>query len=178
MPPNDLPRAMAGSSTRGRAVRACQIGGFAVACALAGCGNKDSVTLSGRIDSLDLAVDETALGTFLRGDFELVVALGSYAGDPVSVRTATFALLRSDSRETLGAGPLDVRPVPEGLPRDVGPGDEVRVAYELVADNPLGTDIGVLCGGEVMVRGAVEHSLAGGSTTTVDSPPVTPSGCD
>ncbi len=146
---------------------------------LVGCGHPDSVRLGGSIDSLDLAVEQRALGTFLTGDFTLQLALGEYADDPVTVSGVTFALTRASSGEELGLGPLDVRSTGVALPLEVGPGDEVTLAYDLVAEDPLATDAaGRLCEESLVLRATVQYSLDGEATTTARSPAVTPSGCD
>jgi len=146
---------------------------------LGGCGHPDAVRLGGRVDVLDLAVEPRALGTFLGGDFTLRLTLGEYADDPVTVSAATFALTRAASGEELGLGPLAARPTGAALPLDVAPGDATTLTYELVAADPLATDaVAALCAEPLSLRASVQHSLAGGATTTLRSPAVTPDGCD
>lgn len=146
---------------------------------LASCGHPDAVRLGGSVDSLELAVEQRALGTFLTGGFTLRLALGGYADDPVTVSGVTFALTRAASGAELGLGPLDVRSTGVALPLEVDPGDEVTLAYDLVAEDPLATDAaGRLCEEPLVLRATVQHSLGGGATTTARSPAVTPAGCD
>ena len=146
---------------------------------LGGCGHPDAVRLGGSDDALDLTVEQRALGTFLSGDFTLRLALGEYADDPVTVSAATFALTRAASGEELGLGPLDARPTGEGPPLDVAPGDAATLAYELVAADPLAADaVAALCEEPLSLRASVQHSLAGGTTTTLRRPATTPAGCD
>lgn len=146
---------------------------------LVGCGHPDSVRLAGSVESLDLAVEQRALGTFLTGDFTLRLALGEYADDPVTVNGVSFALTRAASGAELGLGPLDVRSTGVTLPFEVGPGDEVTLAHDLVAEDPLAADAASrLCEAPLVLRATVQHSLDGGATTTARSPAVTPAGCD
>jgi hypothetical protein len=146
---------------------------------LAACGSPEAVRLSGSVEGLHLALEQRALGTFLTGDFTLSLALGKFADDPATLRTVTLALTRAPSGEELGLGPLDATLVDADLPMEIEPGDEVNLDYELVANDPIATDAtSLICDGPVTVRAAVEHSLDGGTTTTVLGPAVTPAGCE
>ncbi len=146
----------------------------------AGCGSKEAVSLAGSIDDTSLVVDQNAVGTYLSGSFSMNLRLGKFASDPVTVEAPSFALVDGESRVDLGLGPLSAAP-DRSFPFDLDPGGEVAVGFELSGDDPVGDDpaaaLDALCSAPVVVAATVQHSLDGGSTTTVRSAPTTPDGC-
>jgi hypothetical protein len=147
----------------------------------AGCGSKESVSLSASIIDPSLTVEQLAIGTFLGGEFEMRLALGKFASDPVTIEAPSFALVDGDTRAELGGvNPLKVEVAQASFPLEVDPGQERTIAFTLDARDPVSTatdPFDLLCAAPVAVFGTVPHSLEGGSTTTARGPAVTPAGC-
>jgi hypothetical protein len=144
----------------------------------AGCGAKEAVSLGGSIEDPSLAVEQQAIGPFLSGELGLRLALGKFAADPVTVLAPSFALVDADTFAELGLGPLPMSSVGQTFPLEIAPGKEVRVAFEVDSSDPVKLDaLDLLCAAPLRVAGSVEHSLDGGSTTTVRSVSLTPDGC-
>ena len=157
--------------------------GFAAAAlvvlGVVGCGSKDSVTLSGKVTNVSLAIDQNALGTYLSGDFDLSLKLGSYASDPVSVEAPTFVLTDATTHSELGGRPLDATTPDVSFPIEIDPGDERTISFEIRGTEPLAVDVADrLCEGPLSIRGTVPHSLHGGGTEAFGSEAVTPEGCE
>jgi hypothetical protein len=133
--------------------------------ALAGCGSKESVMLSARLESPELTVTGNALVTDVTGSFDLELALGNRASDPTSVDLGTFSLQR-DGDVLLNPLELDTDP---SFPVDVGVGGSKHVEVTIThpdGDPELAND---LCSSELQIVGTLTDSLGDDRPITVTS---------
>ena len=151
-----------------------------VSCAVftAGCGSKGAVSLTGAILDPSLAVEQTAIGTLLSGEFDLMLALGKFAPDSATVESPTVSLVEADTNADVGSKTLSVQSPDVTFPLDVAPGKDVTIAFELDASTPIDTDaVDPLCSAPVRIVATVPHSLEGGTTLTARSEPIDVAGC-
>jgi len=139
----------------------------------AGCGTKESVLLSARIEDPALTVDATPLTTELTGGFTFVLSVGDRASDPTTVKLGTFSLARN---EQVLFDPLELDTTPE-FPITVGVGKSKNVDVVVtgsVGDTALAAE---LCADRVDFVGTVTDTLGDDRPRTVRSglfPPMCP----
>jgi hypothetical protein len=134
-----------------------------------GCGSKDVVLATMKIESPALTVDGTALTTELDGSFTLVLTLGDRASDPATVELGTFTLQRDG---VVLVDNLDVKTDPMA-PFALGVGKSKRVAVTVMHSVMDPDAAAELCAGELAYVGALTDSLAD-HPTTVRSDKITP----
>jgi hypothetical protein len=135
-----------------------------------GCGSKEAVMASMKIESPSLTVDGTALTTELGGGFDLVLALGDYASDPTTVKLGTFTLQR-DGDVLVDNLQIDTDPK---FPITLGVGKSKRVAVTVMHSVMDPDAVTELCAAELAYVGALTDSLGDNRPTTVRSDRITP----
>ena len=145
--------------------------------AVTACGGKDRVSLSADVRNVELELMQSALGTFLRGAFDLRMSLGSDAPDSTRVELDSFSLARaSDATPLVSPLPLTDENIPPELTLE--PGDDL--AIRLVLDETRAvTDAerDAICGEPVRIDGSLRDELNDWRSTPLSSVPFTPEGC-
>ena len=140
-----------------------------------GCGGKERVTVSASVHEVQLSVEEQTLGTFLAGEFQLLVTLGVNAPRSTTVTLESFSLVRASDQTEL------VAPLPLATPTspfELGPGDEETLTLTLDANDPIGQGLrDDLCAEPVQIRGTVTDTESEERSTPVQSGSVTVGGC-
>jgi hypothetical protein len=141
-----------------------------IALCSAGCGSKGAVSLVAIAERPSLTVDQVALGTTLAGGFDLVLELGEYAEESVSVSPAGFGLHRDGEtlveRLTLASAAQ--------FPVTIAPGKSQRIALSIATDDTQSSAVGdALCAGSLVYQGGVIDE--GGELTPTSSAAFSPS---
>jgi len=158
----------------GRQVSRLLVGAVVV---LTACGGKDRVSLSAEVRNVDLKLAQSALGTFLRGAFDLHMSLGSDAPRSTGVELDTFSLVRaSDATPLVSPLPLTDENLPSEL--SLAPGNDLTV--NLVVDETRAVtdaDRDAMCAEPARIDGALRDELNDWRSTPLSSLPFTPQGC-
>lgn len=141
--------------------------------ALAGCGSKDNVALSGSISNVQIALEEVTLGTRLSGGFSVRLELGAQAPDRAELSLGSFSLLDADQSEIAALQVLDANQV---FPLELKPGQSRSAELVLDDANPVSADRTSLCR-SLRVAGFVTDDAAAGELTSLTSPAFTIQGC-
>lgn len=143
------------------------------AASVAGCGTKDAVSLSARVEGVTLKLEQAALGSQLSGGFRVEVSLGEYASRPATARFETFELLLSDGS---ALGPLTPEPPTGDV--SLSPGESRRLDYSFVHRTLLeAATVTALCAGGARVAGVMLDGADGDKPTSFRGGFVVPSGC-
>jgi hypothetical protein len=140
-----------------------------------GCGGKERVTVSATVHDVQLSVEDRALGTFLAGEFQLLVTLGPNAPRSTTVTLESFSLVRaSDQTELIATLPLE----DAETTFELNPGGEVDTSLVLDAADPIGQGmLDDLCAEPVQIQGTVTDTESEERSTPVQSGAVTVDGC-
>jgi len=151
-----------GACSSGRTCRIRSIWVFAAALAL-GCGSKEDVTLTAKIQNPKAMPVSVALGTALNGSFDLVLEVGSYSPHGSSVTPGTLAI-RNEAAVLVSSLAVDYSETP---PFEVGVGKSKTVAATLDATKLLeASALDALCAADVWyVLSFTDTSSAMPSTT-------------
>jgi hypothetical protein len=137
---------------------------------LVGCGSKEQVMLSARLEDPMLTVEARALTTELTGSFDIVLTLGDRAADPTTVALGTFSLQREGQ---VLLSPLDMDETPD-LPMTIGVGKTERVAVSIAGSIGEPELAAELCAGELSIVGTVTDSVVDDRPRTLSSAPFSP----
>jgi hypothetical protein len=134
----------------------------------AGCVNTDAaVFVDAGIDAPVVNVNQGALGTSVTGSFTVTLHLGARASGPSEVTFGAFAIEKADRSAVV----VDSLPVTTSTSSPVGvdPDSDVEVdfAIDTGADPLPQAVVDGLCGGQLVVSGVLEDSLATKSTPIV-----------
>lgn len=145
--------------------------------AVTACGGKDRVSLSANVSNVELELVQSALGTFLRGGFDLHMRLGSDAPRSTRVELDTFSLARaSDATPLVSPLPLTDENIPSELTLDPGKDLTVNLAIDetrAVTD----ADFDAICAEPARIDGALRDELNDWRPTPLSSLSFTPEGC-
>ena len=137
---------------------------------LAGCGSKEQVLMSARVEGPMLTVTGNTLVTDVTGAFVIVLSLGDRAADPTTVDLGAFSLQR-DENVLLDPLRLDANP---RFPIDLDVGASRRVGVTIAnldEDSSLAAE---LCAGELSIVGTVTDSLVDDRPRALSSGPFPP----
>ncbi|HLV66655.1 MAG TPA: hypothetical protein VKY73_12620 [Polyangiaceae bacterium] len=131
-----------------------------------GCGSKGAVSLSARVEAVELTVDDGPFGASLSGTFDLVLDLGGAAPEATTVSLGSFGVRNADG-SVVDAFSLDATP---SFPLDLSPGDSVRVELA-IAEPPLldEAEAELVCSGDVWISGSVSDTSNAGRPTPAAS---------
>ncbi len=140
-----------------------------------GCGGKERIAVSASVHDVQLSVEEGTLGTFLGGEFQLLVTLGGNASRSTTVTLESFSLVRaSDQTELIATLPV----VTSESTFELAPGDEETLELTLDTTDPIGQGVrDELCAEPVQIRGTVSDTASEERSTPVQSGAVTVDGC-
>jgi hypothetical protein len=137
--------------------------------AVFGCGSKGAVSLSARVENATLTVQPIALGTQLRGEFDLVLELGAHAPEATTVTLGGFSLM---NEQTTLVDALSIT-ASETFPLEVGIGSSKTVHF--VVDGLDDADVGAAaCAADVWYAGTVTDTLSDGKPTVASSVKLAP----
>jgi hypothetical protein len=141
-----------------------------------GCGGKERISLSARVRNVELEVQEDLLGTFLSGQFDLLVRLGPNASESTTAELESVSLVRTGGAPTLVAAlPLTTLPGPI----EVRPGQERTLSLVLEDSEPIAADMREqICSAPVQITGSLTDTLSDDGSTPFSSPEQTPDGCN
>src|SRR5512140_2090601 len=126
--------------------------GLVVVLAVAGCGSKDSISLSASVGNVTLSVEDKPLGTVLAGSFDLYMEVGPEADGSAKVEPQAFSLVKAADQATLVPA-LDAAPQGVQFRLTIGKGDSKTVTYQLDTTKTLISGKADLCAGQVQVVG-------------------------
>jgi hypothetical protein len=137
---------------------------------LAGCGSKEQVMISARVEGPMLTVTGNQLVTDVTGSFAIVLSLGDRAADPTTVDLGAFSLQR-DGSVLLDPLLLDASP---RFPVALDVGTSRRVGVTIANPNEVPSRRAELCAGELSIVGTVTDSLVDDRPRTLSSGPFPP----
>lgn len=131
-----------------------------------GCGSKGAVSLSARVEAIELTVSEGPFGASLDGSFDLVLDLGEAAPGATTVTLGSFGV-RSAAGSVVDTLSLEAKP---SFPLELSPGDSVRVELG-IAEPPLldEAEAMLVCSGDVWISGSVSDTSNADRPTPVAS---------
>jgi hypothetical protein len=137
---------------------------------LAGCGSKEQVMTSVRVEAPMLTVTGNQLVTDVTGAFVIVLSLGDRAADPTTIDLGAFSLQR-DGNVLLDPLLLDADP---RFPIDLDVGTSRRVSVTIANPDEDPSLAAELCAGELSIVGTVTDSLVDDRPRTLSSGPFSP----
>jgi hypothetical protein len=143
----------------------------------AGCvdTSPNRVKLTAGVDKVDLSIKTGALVTDLSGSFSLELAVGDLASSSEVIDAQPTFQLVPENQAGIG---LDALPPASTFPLTLSSGATESILFTLTTQNTLtAAEVSQVCGATVRVVGTFHDSVDGDRAVSVQSDPVTISGC-